>query len=113
MARLDAADLVVLKVPKSAGVMNCQKSAIVAEANGLGLLGSGLTDAGVSFMAAIHLYSTLDLLLPPELNGPQFLTDMMVDGIDMKGVTVTVPHTPGLGITVPEDKIRANQLRLG
>ena len=38
---------------------------------------------------------------------------MMVDGIDMKGVTVTVPDTPGLGITVPEDKIRANQLRLG
>lgn len=113
MARLDAADLVVLKVPKSAGVMNCQKSAIVAEANGLGLLGSGLTDAGVSFMAAIHLYSTLDLLLPPELNGPQFLTDMMVDGIDIKGVTVTVPDTPGLGITVPEDKIRAHQLRLG
>ena len=113
MARLDAADLVVLKVPKSAGVMNCQKSAIVAEANGLGLLGSGLTDAGVSFMAAIHLYSTLDLLLPPELNGPQFLTDMMVDGIDMKGVTVTVPDTPGLGITVPEDKIRANRLQLG
>ena len=72
----------------------------------------GLTDAGVSFMAAIHLYSTLDLLLPPELNGPQFLTDMMVAGIDMKGVTVTVPDKPGLGITVPEDKIRAHQLRL-
>jgi muconate cycloisomerase len=113
MARLDAADLVVLKVPKSGGVTNCYKSAVVAEANGIGLLGSGLTDAGVSFMAAIHLYSTLDLLLPPELNGPQFLTDMMVDGIEMKGVTVTVPDLPGLGITVPEDKLRANLLKLG
>jgi muconate cycloisomerase len=113
MARLDAADLVVLKVPKSGGVTNCYKSAVVAEANGLGLLGSGLTDSGVSFMAAIHLYSTLDLLLPPELNGPQFLTDMMVDGIDMKGVTVTVPDLPGLGITVNEDKLRANRLKLG
>ncbi len=113
MARLDAADLVVLKVPKSGGVTNCYKSAVVAEANGIGLLGSGLTDAGVSFMAAIHLYSTLDLLLPPELNGPQFLTDMMVDGIEMKGATVTVPDGPGLGITVPEDKLRANRLKLG
>jgi muconate cycloisomerase len=113
MARLDAADLVVLKVPKSGGVTNCYKSAVVAEANGLGLLGSGLTDSGVSFMAAIHLYSTLDLLLPPELNGPQFLTDMMVDGIDMKGVTVTVLDLPGLGITVNEDKLRANRLKLG
>jgi muconate cycloisomerase len=85
---------------------------VVAEANGLGLLGSGLTDAGISFIAAIHLYSTLDLLLPPELNGPQFLTDMMAEGIEMKGVTVTVPDGPGLGITVPEDRVRANQIKL-
>ena len=113
MTRLDAADLVALKVPKSGGVTNCLKSAIVAEANGLGLLGSGLTDAGISFMAAIHLYSTLDLLLPAELNGPQFLADMMVDGIEIDGVTVKVPDQPGLGIRVPEDKIRAARIRLG
>ena len=112
MSRLDAADLVVLKVPKSGGVTNCYKSAVVSEAHGLGLLGSGLTDAGVSFMAAIHLYSTLDLLLPPELNGPQFLTSMMAGGIEQNGVTVTVPDKPGLGITVPEDQLRDHQLKL-
>lgn len=113
MTRMDAADLVVLKVPKSGGVTNCLKSAVVAEANGLGLLGSGLTDAGVSFMAAVHLYSTLDLLLPAELNGPQFLADMMVEGIEIDGVTVKVPDRPGLGITVPEARIRSARLRLG
>ncbi|MDA1313961.1 MAG: mandelate racemase/muconate lactonizing enzyme family protein [Acidobacteria bacterium] len=113
MSRLDAADLVVLKVPKSGGVTNCYKSAVVSEANGLGLLGSGLTDAGVSFMAAIHLYSTLDLLLPPELNGPQFLTSMMAEGIQQDGVTVTVPDTPGLGITVSEETLRAHQIKVG
>jgi muconate cycloisomerase len=111
--RLDACDLVVLKVPKSGGVTNCYKSAVVAEANGLGLLGSGLTDAGVSFMAAIHLYSTLDILLPSELNGPQFLADMMVEGIEMDGVKVKVPDKPGLGIRVPEDKLRSARLKLG
>jgi muconate cycloisomerase len=112
-AKLDVADLLVLKVPKSGGVTNCLKTAIVAEANGMGLLGSGLTDAGVSFMAAIHLYSTLDTLLPCELNGPEFLADMMVDGIEMEGVTVKVPDKPGLGIRVPEEKIRANRIKLG
>ena len=111
-AVLDAADLVVLKVPKSGGVTNCYKSAVVSEAHGMGLLGSGLTDAGISLIAAIHLYSTLDLLLPPELNGPQFLADLMVDDLEMDGVTVTVPDKPGLGIDVPEDKIRANRLKL-
>lgn len=109
---MEAADLIVLKVPKSGGVTNCYKSAVVAEAHGMGLLGSGLTDAGISFMAAIHLYSTLDLLLPPELNGPQFLADMMADGIEMDGVTVTVPDKPGLGIDVPEAKIREHAIQL-
>jgi muconate cycloisomerase len=113
MAALDAADLVVLKVPKSGGVTNCAKSAVVAEAHGLGLLGSGLTDAGISLIAAVHLYSTLDLLLPAELNGPQFLTHLMAEGIEMDGVTVTVPDKPGLGIEVPEERVRANQLKLG
>lgn len=111
-AVLDAADLVVLKVPKSGGVTNCYKSAVVAEAHGMGLLGSGLTDAGISLIAAIHLYSTLDLLLPPELNGPQFLADLY-GGVQMSGVTVTVPDAPGLGIDIPEDKIRSSQLDLG
>ncbi len=112
MAEMQAADLVVLKVPKSGGITNCNKSAVVSEAHGLGLLGSGLTDAGISLMAAIHLYSTLDLLLPPELNGPQFLADLMVDDIQMKGVTVTVPDAPGLGVTVPEARVRENLLKL-
>ncbi len=112
LARMEAGDLVVLKVAKSAGPWGCQRSAIVAEANGLGLLGSGLTDAGVNLAAAIHLFSTLDLILPPELNGPEFLTDLMVEGLKIEGCTVTVPDGPGLGVRVNEAKIRANQIPL-
>ncbi|MDE0124025.1 MAG: hypothetical protein OXN97_05545 [Bryobacterales bacterium] len=112
-AEMRAADLVVLKVAKSGGITNCAKSAVVAEAHGLGLLGSGLTDAGVSLMASVHLYSTLDLLLPPELNGPQFLADLLAEDIRMDGVTVTVPETPGLGIRVPEDRVRDSLLDIG
>jgi muconate cycloisomerase len=110
LARMEAGDLVVLKVAKAAGLWGCQRSAIVAEANGLGLLGSGLTETGVGLIAAIHLFSTLELQLPPELNGPEFLTDLMVDGLEIQGATVTVPDGPGLGIRVKEDKIRANAI---
>ena len=112
-AEMRAADLVVLKVAKSGGVTNCAKSAVVSEAHGLGLLGSGLTDGGVSLMASVHLYSTLDLLLPPELNGPQFLADLLADDIRMDGVSVTVPEAPGLGIRVPEDRVRESALQVG
>lgn len=110
LARMEAGDLVVLKVAKASGLWGCQRSAIVAEANGLGLLGSGLTETGVGLTAAIHLFSTLELQLPPELNGPEFLTDLMVDGLEIQGATVTVPDAPGLGIKVKEDKIRANAI---
>ena len=48
LARMEACDLVVLKVAKSGGPLGCQRSAVVAEANGLGLLGSGLRKAGLA-----------------------------------------------------------------
>ena len=112
-AEMRVADLVVLKVSKSGGITNCSKSATVSEAHGLGLLGSGLTDAGVSLMASVHLYSTLDLLLPPELNGPQFLADLFADDIEMSGVHVKVPDMPGLGISVPEERVRESLLEIG
>src|SRR5581483_1424038 len=111
LARMEACDLVVLKVAKSAGPFGCQRSAIVAEANGLGLLGSGLTEAGIGLAVSIHLYSTMSLLLPPELNGPKFLADLMVEGLTVRDNQVTVPDTPGLGIRVREDVIRSHTVR--
>jgi muconate cycloisomerase len=82
----------------------------VAQAHGLGLLGSGLTEAGIGLTAAVHLFSTLELVLPAELNGPKFLADLFVGGLDIKNNVVTVPDGPGLGIEVDEAAIRAHAL---
>jgi muconate cycloisomerase len=112
VARLDPCDLIVLKVAKSAGMWGCQRSATVAQAHGLGLLGSGLTEAGIGLAASVHLYSTLELLLPPELNGPKFLADLFVTGLDLKENRVRVPDGPGLGLQVNEDAIRRQAIRL-
>jgi muconate cycloisomerase len=109
-ARLEICDLIVLKIAKSAGMWGCQRSAAVAQAHGLGLLGSGLTEAGIGLAAAVHLYSTLELVLPPELNGPKFLADLFVSGLEIKNNVVTVPDGPGLGIEVHEAAIRARAL---
>lgn len=106
IAKLEAADLIVLKIAKSAGPWGCLRSATVADAHGLGLLGSGLTESGVGFTASIHLFSTLELLLPPELNGPHFLADLFVEGLQIRDNVVTVPDAPGLGVKVKEADIR-------
>jgi len=108
VAELRAAELVVLKVCKSGGLRECAKSAAVAEAHGLGLLGSGLTESGIGFAASVHFFTAHDTLLPPELNGPQFLESLWVEGLDFAGGGVAVPAGPGLGVTVREDLIRAH-----
>ena len=111
IARLECADAVVLKVCKSGGLAECLKSVHVAEANSLELLGSGLTEAGIGFIASVHLFSTLDLVLPAELNAPAFLETMAAHGIEIHDHIVTVPDEPGLGVTPDEDYIKANLLR--
>ncbi len=112
IARLECADAVVLKVCKSGGLRECLKTAYVAEANSLELLGSGLSEAGIGFAATIHLFSTLDLVLPPELNGPVFLESMAVNGLEIREHVVTVPDGPGLGVTPDEDYLVEHALSL-
>ena len=113
VARLDAAELLVLKVCKSGGLRGAVASATVARALGLGLLGSGLTESGIGFAAAIHLFATIETLLPPELNGVQFLESMWVEGLTIEGACVRVPEAPGLGVRVDEAAIRAHALPIG
>ena len=71
------------------------------------MLSSGLTDCGVGFAAALHLFSVTDLALPAELNGPELLGELYVDGLEISGGIAQVPTGPGLGIEVDEDRIRA------
>lgn len=110
--RLDAADLVVVKICKSGGLRNALKTAQVALAGGLEVLASGLTDCGIGFAAALHLFSQLELALPAELNGPELLTDLYVANLDIVAATATVPSGPGLGVEVDEERIRAESLDL-
>ncbi|MYC75297.1 muconate cycloisomerase [Candidatus Poribacteria bacterium] len=110
IARLECADAVVLKVCKSGGLNECLKGVPIAEANSLELLGSGLTEAGIGFIASVHLFSTLDLVLPAELNAPAFLETLAVSGVQIHEHVVTVPDGPGLGVTPDEDYIKANVL---
>jgi muconate cycloisomerase len=103
---LKAADMVVIKVCKSGGLRNALKTAHVAAANGVEILASGLTDCGVAFAAALHLFSLLELALPAELNGPELLQDLYVEGLSITKAVARVPEGPGLGITVDEERIR-------
>ncbi|TDE99180.1 muconate cycloisomerase [Occultella glacieicola] len=104
---LDMADLVVVKVCKAGGLRAALRTVAVAEAHGLEVLASGLTDCGIGFAAALHLFSLVDLALPAELNGPELLAELFVDGLQITDGVARVPDGPGLGVDVDEDQIRA------
>ena len=110
--QLEAADLVVVKICKSGGLRNALKTAQVALAGGLEILASGLTDCGIGFAAALHLFSQLELALPAELNGPELLSDLYVEGLTITKAVATVPTAPGLGVQVDEERIRAESIDL-
>lgn len=112
IVKLECADAVVLKVCKSGGLIDCLKSANIAESNSIEILGSGLTEAGIGFIASVHLFSTLDLVLPAELNAPVFLDSMVADGIEIEDHVVSVPDGPGLGILPDEEYIKAHPINL-
>jgi len=101
---MNALDALVLKVAKS-GLKTSLKISGLAEAAGISLMGSGMTESGVGFIASIHLYSTLNIVVPVDTNGPQFLKDLLVKDLEIKGAEAKVPDKPGLGITVDEEKI--------
>jgi len=109
---LGGADLVVVKVGKSGGLRQALKTAAVAQAHGIEILASGLTDCGIGFAAALHVFSQLGLALPAELNGPELLTDLYVEGLAITDGVATVPTAPGLGVQVDEDRIRAESRAL-
>jgi len=108
---MEALDALVLKVAKS-GIRNSLKIYYLAEAGGIDCLGSGMTESGVGFTASIHLYSVVRVVAPVDTNGPQFLSDLLVRGIEIEGPRVKVPEKPGLGIKVDESKIEEYRVTL-
>ncbi|MFT4011486.1 MAG: enolase C-terminal domain-like protein [Nocardioidaceae bacterium] len=105
-ATLGGVDLAVVKICKAGGLRPATRTAAVAAAHGIEILASGLTDTGVGFAAAMHLFSLYDLALPAELNGPELLAELYVDGLDIVDGSATVPTGAGLGIEVDGDRIR-------
>lgn len=109
-ARTGAADLAVVKVCKAGGLRGAQRAITVAHTAGLDVLASGLTDGGVAFAAALHVFAGAPLALPAELNGPELLAELFVDGLTIADGIATVPTAPGLGVTVDEERIRATAI---
>jgi muconate cycloisomerase len=109
-ARADAIGVAVAKVQRMGGLYRSRQLCEAAEAAGLSLSLSGLTETDLGLAAGLHLAAAFDID-PLALNGPQYIdTPFLRRRVWTGGGQVTLPSGPGLGVEVDEDWVRAHAL---
>ena len=105
--QLGLLDGVAVKVARCGGLTEARRQVEYLLEHDLMFLGSGLTDPDVSLAASAILFSAYELPYPAALNGPQFLTDSVLQQpLDVAGDQLHVPQGPGLGVAVDETRLR-------
>jgi muconate cycloisomerase len=106
LLKLEALDLLVLKVSKMGGLANALLAMQIAREAGIGLLGSGLTESSLGFAASAHLYGAFGTVSLADLNGPQFLEDdPIAEPLRIERGRVFTTTSRGIGVTVSEEKL--------
>ena len=104
--RLEACDAVVIKATKMGGLQLAHLCGKIARSAGLRLLGGGLTESRLGLFASAHLFHSLDIEWPVDLNGPLFLED---DPVQIAGQIedgqVVLARDYGTGCDVAIDKL--------
>jgi muconate cycloisomerase len=110
--RADAIGVAVAKVQRNAGLYRSRQLCDAAEAAGLELSLSGLTETDLGLAAGLHLAAAYDIN-PLQLNGPQYLdTDFLRERVWTGGGRVRLPTGPGLGVNVDEAHVRRHALEV-
>ena len=108
--RHDAIGVAVAKVQRQAGLYRSRQLCEAAEAAGLELSLSGLTETDLGLAAGLHLAAAFDIN-PLALNGPQYIdTPFLSERVWRGGGRVRLPSGPGLGVEVDEDWVRRHAL---
>jgi muconate cycloisomerase len=107
LAQMGAASIFALKIAKTGGPRAVLRTAAIAEAAGIGLYGGTMLEGSVGTLASAHAFATLDKLeWHTELFGPLLLTeDILVEPPVYRDFQLMVPTTPGLGITLDEERL--------
>ncbi len=100
-------DGMAMKPARCGGLTSNKRQIELCEQHGLKWVGSGLCDPDLSLAAALGLYDAFGLKVAAVLNGPQFLAaSILKNPIRVENAIAQVPHGPGLGVEVDEDKLR-------
>lgn len=113
LARAGAAPVFALKIAKNGGPGAVLRTAHIAQAAGIGLYGGTMLEGSLGTLASAHAFATLDRLeWHTELFGPLLLTeDILTEPITYRDFKLMIPTTPGLGVSLDEERIARFQRR--
>ena len=109
LVRLQAADLVSIKIMKCGGMLRGKQIAAIAGAAGIAGYGGDMFETGISHMAGAHMIAaTPNISLGCEFYQAKYFLerDLLAEPFPIENGRVIVPRTPGLGIKVDEDRVK-------
>jgi len=108
VVKMEAADIINIKIMKPGGLYNSKKIASIAEAADIPCVVGSMLETGIGTAAGAHFASANRIVeYPCEMIGPAyFKTDVIKEDIKPKDGFVSVPSKPGLGITPNIDVIK-------
>ncbi len=102
--RLDAADMVNIKLMKAGGIRPSMALVSVAEAAGMPCQIGSMVESAVGTAAGLHLALARSNIVSNELVGPEMIAQDVAD-LFAPGGRVTFPEGPGLGIDMDLDRV--------
>ncbi|MGI6477803.1 MAG: mandelate racemase/muconate lactonizing enzyme family protein [Defluviitoga tunisiensis] len=98
--RLDAADMINIKLMKCGGIYNAIKINKIAEAAGIECMIGCMVESKISVTAAAHFAAAFKNITKADLDSPLFFeSDFIPDGIAYDLGMIHMSSTPGLGIS--------------
>ena len=96
----NAADGINIKLMKSGGIYNAIKIANIAEAAGLFCMVGSMMESHTGLTAAAHFAASRSVVTETDLDVPLLcIIKPKTGGTEYSGQNITLPNTPGLGIT--------------
>lgn len=107
LAAEGAASVFALKIAKNGGPRAVLRTAQIAEAAGVALYGGTMLEGAIGTLASAHAFLTLrQLTWGTELFGPLLLTEEIVTEPPVyRDFQLQVPRTPGIGLTLDEERL--------
>ena len=107
VVRMNAADIINIKIMKPGGLYNSRKIACIAEGANIPLAIGSMVEMGVGTAAGAHFAASCsNVRYPCDVKGPSLMVDDILDEpVVIKEGFTYVPEGPGLGVRLDEDKI--------